>query len=296
MIAQLKDKKFFAYDTETTGLEPLQDALVGISFAYGTQRGYYVPFGHVTDEGALQPGQLDVDYVLEKLKPIFEDAAIHKTVHNAKFDQLTLWHAGIHVQGVVFDSVIAAHLVRKGRQKIGLKMLSQQYLNEPMVQFSDVLGKKREHFGQVPVVEAARYSGHDALQTFKLKLVLEAELATEPTLQKLFEEVEMPLSHVLLKMERHGIELDQETLKEVSERVGRKLQSIEQKILATIGTPDFLEGEQINLNSPKQLEVLFFDELQLPVIKLSAEGRRSTERLHRSLGWQDERFLVGTLQ
>ena len=271
LITYLKKKKFFAFDTETTGVAPLKDELVGISFSAEKTKAYYVPVAHTSTDK-----QLDRDYVIEKLKPVLESKRIKKTLHNAKFDRLVLWQYGVEVDGIIFDSLLAANLLRKARQKIGLKILSIKYLDEPMTSFGDVIDKKYKTFASVPIENAAAYSAHDSLQTYKLKFILEKDIKKEKKLKKLLEKMELPLCDVLFRMEREGIRLDEEIIKDITSSVNRAIKTIEDKISAALKYKHIKGKGEINLNSPKQVEELLFDHLKLPTLKKSPEGRRST--------------------
>jgi len=270
LIDEIKKKKFFALDTETNGLRPLEDGLVGLSIACNAKKSYYVPLGHVENR------QIDRDRTYNLLRPIFSSKAIKKTLHNAKFDTLVLFSQGLELNGIAFDTLLAANLLRKESDKIGLKKLSLKYLNEKMETFADTVGKTYKTFKEVPIPQAATYAAHDSLQTYKLTTLLKKELNKEKKLKKIFETLEMPLSNVLFAMERFGIMLDTRILDDLAKKVNRRLSTIEKKIFG------FLEkskmGETINLNSPKQIEVLLFDKLKLPVIKKSTKGKRSTDQ------------------
>lgn len=263
LVDKLMEKKFFSIDTETTGIEPLIDKLVGISIAFDDKTGYYIPLDHT------EKTQLNKEEALKKLSLVLTSKSIEKTLQNAKFDQLVLYNAGILLNGIAFDSLLAANLLRKEWDKIGLKQLSIQYLNEKMESFGDVLGKEYKSFDQVPIHEAANYSAHDALQTFKIEKVLRKELAKEKNLKKIFEDIELPLSQVLFEMEKAGVTLDLDVIKEVEKEVNRKLTSLEGKLE---------KYKDVNLNSPKQVEELLFDKLKLPVLKKSGTGQRSTDQ------------------
>ncbi len=272
LCKELKGKKFFAFDTETTGLKPLYNDLVGMSFAISEKKAFYVPVGHIGEDAEKQ---LPLDYVIEKLRPIFESSVIKKTLQHTKFDQLVLWKYGVELKGIEFDSLLAANLLREEWDKIGLKSLSVKYLNEYMDSFKEVLGKKYKTFASVGIEKASFYATHDAIQTFKLKTILEKLLKKEKKLLHIFNKIEMPLSEVLFRMEKVGIKLDVDVLKKVDIRVKRALATIEKKIE---GALKYKKKEIINLNSPKQMERLLFDELKLPVVKKSSKGKRSTDR------------------
>ena len=155
-----------------------------------------------------------------------------------------------------------------------VKVLSLRYFDEPMITFAEVVEKKRyKTFAQVPLVKAAVYGAHDSLQTYKLKFILEKELKKEKKLRRIFYKMELPLADVLFDMERTGIKMDPDIIKNIGTSVKRSLKTIEDKILEAIKAKG---KKEINLNSPKQVEKLLFDDLKLPVVKKSPEGRRST--------------------
>ncbi len=263
----------FAFDTETTGLFPLQDELVGLSFAVDTTRAYYIPVAHrLVDHHQ----QLARDLVLNVLKPIFEDAKIEKILHNAKFDHLVLLHYGVNVAGVTFDTILAANLLRNAWQKINLKDLSQFCLNEPMQTYAEIVGKEYKTFAEVPLDRGARYGAHDALQTFKLKAALKKGFAANPKLLELFNTLEMPTYPILTKMEATGISLDVQEIKTVEKAVEKERQLVELKFFSAL--EGIVNPLSFNLNSPKQVEFLLFDQLKLPVIKKSSKGQRSTDQ------------------
>lgn len=273
LIAEIRHTGACAFDTETTGLAPLQDALVGVSFALGDNKGYYIPVGHKSIDSHRQ---LPLETVLEKLKPVLEDAKIKKYLHNAKFDELVLFQYGVSVRGVTFDTILAANLLRNAWQKINLKDLSSFFLHETMQTYEETVGKAYKTFAEVPIERGARYGAHDALQTFKLQKVFAQMLAAEPKLLKLFDELEMPLLPILANMEAQGIFLDTEELKAVGKALVRECNAVEVKFFAALD--GVVNPLSFNLNSPKQVEFLLFDQLKLPVIKKSPQGQRSTDQ------------------
>ena len=270
LVHKLKSAPLIALDTETTGLNALREKLVGISVAVDDDCAYYIPVGHAHGK------QLPLDYVVSALKPICEDAARPKVLHNAKFDYLVLHSHGIEVKGIVFDTLLAANLVRNAWQKIGLKDLSQFFLGESMQTYEEVVGKKAGSFAGVSIDKGARYAAHDALQTLKLHTVFVEMLAQEPLLQQLFERVEMPLLCVLCAMELEGIALDVAVLAHVEQQVEKERRLIEDKFFSAL--EDKVNPLSFNMNSPKQVEWLLFDILHLPVVKKSAAGQRSTDQ------------------
>ena len=272
LIKKLKESKEVAIDTETSGLRPLADELVGVSFAFNKKEAYYIPFAH-----AGKIAQLNRAETLEKLKPIFLSSKIKKILHHAKFDLLALKQYGADVENIGFDTLIAANLLRKDdSEKINLKVLSARYLNEPMHTFKQILKGKYKNFSEVPIEEAAEYAAYDSLQTFKLKPILEKELKTLPKINKIFNELEMPLSNVLFKMELAGIKLNGKKLKEIGVKIEKELKIVERKIFAAIEYKYAKKWLSMNLNSPKQVQSFLFDELKLPVVRKTIKGQRGT--------------------
>ena len=260
---KLSHSAVFALDTETDGLRPLECNCIGISVCMKEGASYYIPFGHKVDEE-----QLAKEQVVQFLKPIFENKKIGKYLHNTKFDQLVLYHLGIELQGVAFDSLIAARLVSQEGQRNGLKKLSMKYFDEPMLTFEEVVkANKYKNFSYVPLDLATVYAAADAHQTLKLTKVLKKELKAEK-MQKLFDEVEFPLTQILYEMEKIGIFVDASKLKRLSKKLEKELIAIEEKIISIVG----IQYAGINLNSPKQVEELLFTHLKLPPQKRSAKG------------------------
>lgn len=274
LIDDITETGYCALDTETNGINPVGCELVGISFAINITQAYYIPFLHPT---TFEHQQLNRAHTLAQLKTLLENPNIYKYMHNAKFDEIVFRNYDIVVDGTTFDTILAANLFRSDDEKINLKDLSAQYLHEPMQKFKDVMGKQYKSFEQVPLAQAAPYGAYDSLQTLKLKEILENKLEQEPILKKFFHDVEMPFYKVLLKMEYTGITLDPQILKETSHQTTLKLITIKEKIEAAIGS-NKINGHEINLNSPNQVEALLFDQLNLPPVKKSPKGKRSTDR------------------
>lgn len=260
-----------AVDTETTGLRVLEDEIVGICLAYDAQKAFYVPFGHVTGEL-----QLKKEKVFELLKPIFENFLIKKYLHHAQFDTLVLWKAGIKLNGIVFDTMIAAGLVNNesGNNKIGLKYLSEHYLKAPMENFQNLIKKLGvKNFSEVLLHDALKYAAYDARQTLLLSEIL-IEKLKQSGFENLYNLIEMPVMHVLIEMQKHGILVDQQVLEQLDLCVMEELDKIRKSIIELVG----LEFADINLNSPKQLEDLLFNKLKLiPIKKTTQKTGYSTD-------------------
>ena len=260
---KLKSKGVFASDTETDGLKPLQANCVGISVCIKEGESYYIPFGHNVDKTQLQK-----EVVVRYLKPIFENKNIEKYFHNAKFDMLVLHHMGIELQGLGFDTLIAARLVAKEWERNGLKKLSLKYFDEDMLTFAEVVKvNKLKDFSYVPLDLATQYAAMDSLQTWKLAKILQKDLKKEK-LEKLYYEIEFPLIQVLYEMEKVGIYVDAKKLARLDKKITKELETMKLQIVELVGK----KFKDINLNSPKQVEELLFYHLKLPTGKRSAKG------------------------
>lgn len=269
LCALLRKKKSFAIDTETNGLRPLESLLVGMSFCVQEEQAFYVPCNHVTDEQ-----QLKLEVIIAALKPILEDTTYKKWLHNAKFDQKVLWANGVNMRGVEHDTMLAASLINKDWQRVGLKYLSQVCFDEHMFSYADmVTNKKLADFSYVPIKDALYYAAADALQTFKLCHYM-IDVLKKEKLFELYNTIEMPTTNVLFHMERLGIYCDVQHLHELGISVAHELTAIEKNIAEHL--PE--HQKSINLNSPKQVAQLLFEDLKLPPKKKSAKGTYSTDQ------------------
>ncbi|MCJ7426695.1 MAG: DNA polymerase I [Dehalococcoidales bacterium] len=261
LIKRLTAAKTFAFDTETTGLDPMSASLVGISLSPAAGEAYYIPVGHI---GLDTIAQLPLEEVIAKLKPIMEDKSLAKLAHNGKYDMAVLAEYGVTVNNLSFDSMVAAYLL--GEKSMGLKALAFGRLAVEMTPISDLIGagKKTIPMSQVEIARTADYACADADMTFRLTELLEAELHQQG-LWKLFAEVELPLVPVLLHMERNGVALDSGLLREMSQRLGEQLNRVEKEIYENV-------GHQFNINSPQQLSQVLFEELKLTPARKTKGG------------------------
>jgi DNA polymerase I len=245
-LKRLSPETILALDTETTSLDVRQAQLVGIGCSWQDKQAYYFPLGHL--EGQNYPPSLVA------LKPLLEDAHTPKAFQNAKYDRLILLNHNIHLQGVVFDPMLASYTLNPETEH-NLAALSIRYLKTTMPSFEELVGKKKT-IAEVPIVNAAHYCGMDAVCTQKLVPLLKAELAQSPTLEKLFYTLELPLEPVLADMEWQGIRIDKAYLAQLSEELTRDLKTLEERAYELVGEP-------FNLNSPKQLSDILFEKLKL---------------------------------
>ncbi len=262
-------KEPVAFDTETDSLDARHARLVGVSFAAAEDGGYYLPVGHAGGEA-----QVPWERAREVLREWLEDPAAPKAGQNLKYDRAVLRAAGIVVEGIAFDTLVAAQLLDPGRgASHRLDDLARRYLGERMIAYGDVAGRGEGErtLDQVDVESVARYAVEDAVIARRLVPVLREKLRDEG-LDTLFEEIEMPLVPVLEEMEHHGIRVDTERLAEMSRRLDARLLELEREIHELAGHP-------FNVNSPQQLRVVLFEEL-----KLVPTGRRTKKTRKLSTG------------
>lgn len=264
MLGRLSPVESFVFDVETTSLKSMEAQLVGISLSPAPGEAFYIPVGHV---GWGQVEQLSLEYVIERLKPLLEDPAVAKTAHNGKYDITVLAEHGINVQNLTFDTMVAAYLLSE--QALGLKALAFSRLGIEMTPISDLIGTgaKKITMSQVEIDRAADYACADADLTGELAALLGPELRSSG-LWQLFSDVEMPLVPVLIEMERNGIALDTGPLRQMSRSLGDQILKLEADIYDCA-------GHQFNINSPKQMGPVLFEELQLPG-RPKRQGRYST--------------------
>ncbi|MDU6897431.1 MAG: DNA polymerase I [Haemophilus parainfluenzae] len=266
-VEKLKQAKLFALDTETDNLDYMAANLVGISFALENGEAAYLP---------LQLDYLDAPKTLEKttaltlLKPILENPAIQKVGQNFKYDLTIFARNDIDVQGVAFDTMLESYVLNStGRHN--MDDLAKRYLGHQTITFEEIAGKGKNQltFNQIPLEKAAEYAAEDADVTMKLQQVLWEKLSKEPTLEKLFKEMELPLLGVLSRMERRGVLIDSDALFLQSNEIANRLSELEEQAYV-------LAGQPFNLASTKQLQEILFDKLGLPVIQKTPKGAPST--------------------
>lgn len=265
LIARLSPIDTLVIDVETTGKNAMAVELVGIALSPALGEAYYLPVGH---RGWEQPSQLPLPEVVSRLKPILEDSSKAKIAHNGKYDITVLAEHGIELRNLSFDTMIAAHLL--GEKALGLKALAFGKLGIEMKAISSLIGSgaKQISMALVGVEQAADYACADADITGRLKELLEAELQ-QHELWGLFSEVEMPLVPVLVHMERSGVALDTELLRNMSQSLGQQLRKLELEVYNSI-------GHRFNINSSQQLSAILYDHLKLPHSRRT-KGGYSTE-------------------
>ncbi len=267
-LAQLKQSELFAFDTETTSLDYMVAELVGVSFSCESGKAAYVPVGH---DYIGVPEQLDRQWVLNHLKPLLEDSDQKKVGQNLKYDQNILARYGINLQGVAFDTMLESYVLNSTATRHDMDSLAKKYLGQSTISFEDIAGKgvKQLTFNQIDLEKASPYAAEDADITLRLHQALLPKLGKEPSLKKVFNDIEMPLVDVISRIERNGALVSSTLLGQQSHELGERLAELEK-------LAHELAGEIFNLSSPKQLQELLFNKLGLPVIKKTPKGQPST--------------------
>jgi DNA polymerase-1 len=268
-LSQIAEAKLVAVDTETTSLDYMKAELVGVSVAVEPGRAAYIPFGH---DYLGAPDQLDKDSVLEQLKPLLEDPSIKKVGQNLKYDMSVLAQHGIKLQGIAFDTMLESYVLDSVATRHDMDSLAEKYLQETCISFSEVAGKGAAQltFNQIALEQAAPYAAEDADITLRLHQCLWPKVQAQPTLETVFNDLELPLLPVLSKIERTGALVDDTLLFQQSQELAERLAELETQAWD-------LAGQQFNLASPKQLGEILFEKLEIPVLKKTAKGAPSTK-------------------
>lgn len=267
-VEKLQSVELFSLDTETTSLNIIEADLVGISFAVAPGAAAYLPLRH-NYMGA--PEQLDLVWVLQQLKPIFEDAKIKKVGQNIKYDQSILTVEGIHLQGVVFDTMLESYILNSVGNRHNMDTLAEKYLSHECIHFEEVAGKGKKQltFDQIDLEIASPYAAEDADVTLQLHHKIWPLLEKQEGPKNVFSEIEIPLINVLSSMESRGVLIDSQFLKQKSNEFGKRILELEEEAYE-------LAGEKFNLSSPKQLQEILFEKQGLPVIKRTPKKQPST--------------------
>ncbi len=264
MLKEISSAEWLSFDLETTSITPLEADIVGLSFSTRPHHGWYVPVQY--PEREQQPG-LELPYLLERLKPLLEDPERPILGQNIKYDALVMTRYDVALRGIAFDTMIAAHLVDPEAPTYKLDVLSERYLNYPMVPIEELIGKRgkeQRSMADVPLAQIAHYATEDADVAGLLYPLLQAQLERDG-LSDTFGSIEIPLIPVLVEMERSGVFLDLPLLERMSGELAERIAGLEQEIYAAADAT-------FNINSPQQLAVVLFDELALKEVR-----KRSTD-------------------
>ncbi|AGG29701.1 TPA: DNA polymerase I [Morganella morganii] len=264
----LREAGEFAFDTETDSLDNLSARLVGMSFAAKAGHAAYVPIGH---DYLDAPDQLLTEQVLRVMKPILEDEKIRKIGQNLKFDRGIMENYGVELRGIAFDTMLESYVLNSVAGRHDMDSLADRHLNYKTTTFEDIAGKGKKQltFNQIPLEEAANYAAEDADITLLLHQALYPQLEAEKSLLHVYQDIEMPLVPVLSRMERTGVLIDANVLAAQSAELTARLDELEKQAFA-------IAGEEFNLSSPKQLQTILFEKLNLPVVKKTPGGAPST--------------------
>jgi len=266
-LVQLDTASLASIDTETTSLNAMQAQLVGISFCIKAGHAAYLPLNHDYMDA---PQQLAIDAALKKLKPWLEDASKSKLGQNLKYDKHILANHGIKLNGIAHDTLLQSYILESHRPH-NMDSLALRHLDVKTISYDEITGKgvNRIGFEQVDIAQATQYAAEDADITLQLHQCLYPKIESEPRLNGVYRQLEMPVLNVLFEMERNGVLLDSELLKSQSRALGKKLLELEQAAFD-------IAGQSFNLNSPKQIQEILFHQLKLPVIKKTPKGAPST--------------------
>ncbi|MAZ39972.1 MAG: DNA polymerase I [Legionellales bacterium] len=267
IIKKIKAKKIFAIDTETNSLNYMQADLIGISLAIEVDQAYYIPLAH---DYLDAPEQLSREYVLQQLKPLLTDENIQKVGHNLKYDISIFAKYDIELMGVAFDTMLEAFLLESG-SRLDMDTLALKFLGHKTISFEDVAGKgaKQISFNQVDIKTATQYAAEDADVTLKLHHLFWSKIKKDDALAEVLTQTEMPLVNILSKIERTGVLIDADILHQQSTDLAARLQVIETQAFERVGA-------QFNMNSPKQLQKILFEDMGIPVIKKTPTGQPAT--------------------
>ncbi len=267
-IRRLNAAQLVSVDTETTSLSPMQAKLVGISFCIESQQAAYLPLMH---NYTGVPAQLSIDWVLSRLKPWLENAEKPKLGQNLKYDKHVFANHGIELNGIAHDTLLQSYVLESHRPH-NMDSMALRHLDIKTISYDEVTGKgvNRIGFDEVAIDIATQYAAEDADITLRLHQHLYPSIKNDDRLDYIYREIEMPILDVLFAIERNGVLLDYKLLQNQSHELGGKLQTLEQQAYAIAGQP-------FNLNSPKQIQEILFNQLKLPIIKKTPTGVPSTD-------------------
>ena len=267
-LAKLRAAPLVALDTETSSLDAMAARIVGLSFAVTPGEAAYIPLAHNYGDA---PEQLPFDAVLAQLQPWLEDEAAAKVGQHIKYDTHVLANHGINVRGYRHDTLLQSYVL-EAHLPHGLEKLAERHLGRKGLSYEDVCGKgvNQIPFAQVEVGKAAEYSGEDSEMTLQVHQTLWPQLEHESGMRFVYEQIEMPTSALLVRIERHGVLIDAALLAIQSRELGERMVALEQQAHA-------LAGQPFNLGSPKQIGEILFGKLGLPVKRKTASGAPSTD-------------------
>ena len=269
IIEDIKKKKFFSFDLETSSLDYMEAKIIGISIALSDKKSYYIPIGHSSN---IKYKQLSEKYVLDNLKPILQSEKLKKIGHNLKYDRNVLVNYNINLVGIEHDSMLLSYVYDSTAIRHGLDNAAEKYLSHKTIHYEDVAGKgaKQIPFADVDIDIAAEYACEDAVISLELYNYLWSKVSKDKNIVKVYSDIEMPLVPILSKIETNGVLIDSKALQKLSKDLDKELNEIESKCFK-------ITNKEFNLNSPKQLQEILYDELKIPVSKKTPTGKPSTD-------------------
>ena len=267
-LQRLNDADYFAFDTETTSLNYMDAEIVGVSFAVSPHQAAYIPLRH---DYLGAPEQLDRDLVLVKMRPLLENARKAKLGQNLKYDAHVLNNHGIQLRGIKHDTMLESYVLNSVATRHNMDALAQTYLNRNTIHYEDIAGKgaKQIPFSQVDIEQATPYAAEDADITLQLHQHLWPKLQQLPGLANVYQNIEIALLPVLVTMEENGVLVDSQFLLQQSKQ-------LQQQILALQKQAYELADKSFNLGSPKQIQEILYDKMELPILKKTPKGQPST--------------------
>ena len=267
-LKELKKSELFAFDTETTSLDYMAAEIVGLSFATKAGSAAYVPLAHDYPDA---PKQLDRDTVLQQFLPLLESEKILKLGQNLKYDKSVLANHGIELKGIEHDSMLQSYVLDSTASRHDMDSLARKYLDIETIHYEDIAGKgaKQLTFNQIPIETAAPYAAEDADITLQLHETFWPKLSKNKELKKLYEEIEVPLLSVLSRVERNGVIIDTGMLQKQSEELTKRMEELERE-------SHEVAGQSFNMGSPKQIQAILYEKMELPVLAKTPKGQPST--------------------
>jgi len=266
LCQKILEKKIVAIDTETTSLHPHEATIVGMSFSFDKNDGFYLPLNH---SYLGVPEQLDFKVVCRYLEPVLNNKEVKIIGHNIKFDLLVLHYQGLELQNVYADTMVMAHLLDSA-QAVNMDDLALRFLGYRTITYKELTGGKQKLLIQeLPVENVCKYAAEDALITLRLYDTLYPRLCADEVTQRLFFEIEMPFMWVLYKMEKHGVYVDGMELERQNKVLKSELVELQKQIYVSA-------GQEFNIASPKQLAKVLFEDLKIPYPKKVKDGKYST--------------------
>ena len=268
IVEEIRKEKFFAFDLETSSLNYIDAKIVGFSIAFNA-KSYYIPIAH---NKSKKYKQLSEKFVLDKFKDIIESKDLKKIGHNLKYDRNVLLNYGITLNGIEHDSMLLSYVYDSTAIRHGLDNASEKYLSHRTIHYEDIAGKgvKQIPFADIDIDVAAEYACEDAEISYRLYDFLWSKVSKDKDIVKVYQDIEIPLIPILSKIETNGVFINSTELKKLSNELEKELNEIQSKCFK-------ITKKEFNLNSPKQLQEILYNDLKIPISKKTPTGKPSTD-------------------